>query len=102
MFDRKATPLALLLTALAASFTPARATDKQTVVYEFTNKANGSMPSGGLLADDSGNFYGVTSDGGITASGGKGAGAVYELSPNSAGGWTETVLYTFTGGADGA
>src|SRR5258708_6675635 len=93
---------ALAVAALTASFTPAWATDKQIVVYEFTDKANGSMPSGGLLADASGNFYGVTYDGGTTASGGKGAGAVYELSPNSSGGWTETVLYTFTGGADGA
>jgi len=33
---------------------------------------------------------------------GKARGAVYELSPNSFCGWTETVLYTFTGGADGA
>ena len=30
-----------------------------------------------------------------------GSGAVFELTPNSDGSWTETVLYSFTGGTDG-
>jgi hypothetical protein len=31
-----------------------------------------------------------------------GCGVVFKLSPKSTGGWKETVLHTFTGGADGA
>lgn len=63
----------------------------------FTNDAAG--PSSGVLADAQGNLYGTTVAGGTS-----GNGAVYELSPPSQGGanWTEKVLYSFSGGADGA
>jgi len=59
---------------------------------------NGSTPSGGLLGllDDyslNGEFVGVTSTGGAN-----GMGTIYEVSASGA----QTVLYSFTGGADGA
>jgi len=40
--------------------------------------------------------------GGNTGCGGNGCGTVFELSRNADGTWSETVLYTFTGGADGS
>lgn len=43
----------------------------------------------GLTMDGSGNLYGTTNS------------TVFELSPNGNGGWTATVLYTFTGVPDG-
>jgi len=78
---------------------------KETVLYTFTGGADGSSPIGGLTLDSSGNLYGVTLEGGNTNSVCtfvlSGCGVVFELSPNSSGGWTETVLHTFSGGTDG-
>jgi uncharacterized repeat protein (TIGR03803 family) len=48
-----------------------------------------------LLLDESGNIYGTTH-----CDGDYNAGTIYKLAP-SAGGWTYTLLYTFTGGSDG-
>jgi hypothetical protein len=58
-------------------------------------------PDAGFVADSSGNLYSTAADGGKDLTNN---GAVYELSPPSGGGtdWTETVLYSFTGGKDGA
>ena len=48
------------------------------------------------MRDPAGNLYGSTALGGAN-----GRGTVYKLTPGS-GGWTESVLYSFAGGADGA
>jgi uncharacterized repeat protein (TIGR03803 family) len=72
----------------------------ETVLYNFAGAAtDGAKPTGGLLQDGSGNFYGTTSTGGILhcGRGGSGCGTVFKL--DSAG--TESVLYAFTGGDDG-
>jgi uncharacterized repeat protein (TIGR03803 family) len=84
----------------------ASATDTQTVLYNFqgihTKKADGANPEGGVIADSAGNLYGTTNVGGACSFDTRqGCGIVYELS-NSGGTWSETILYTFTGGADGA
>jgi uncharacterized repeat protein (TIGR03803 family) len=49
-----------------------------------------------LILDQSGNLYGTTSFGGNEACQ-PGCGTVFELSPNSDGTWTETVLHSFSG-----
>jgi uncharacterized repeat protein (TIGR03803 family) len=70
----------------------------ETVVYSFCameNCADGGGPSSGVIFDQQGNLYGVAGGGALDH------GVVYELSPASDGQWTETVLYNFTGGADG-
>jgi len=67
----------------------------ETVLYRFTGGNDGRNPWAGVVFDQSGNLYGATSNGGSA-----GAGVVYELMP-SHGGWTDQVLYTFTGGQDG-
>jgi uncharacterized repeat protein (TIGR03803 family) len=57
------------------------------------------MPGGGLIEDTKGNLYGSTSAGGdIYCQSPNGCGVVFKL--GSAG--KETVLYSFTGGSDGA
>jgi uncharacterized repeat protein (TIGR03803 family) len=47
------------------------------------------------LFDSQGNLYGTTANGGSGQCGGTGCGTVFELSPQSGGGWAETVLYAF-------
>jgi uncharacterized repeat protein (TIGR03803 family) len=67
-----------------------------TVLYRFTGGADGGNPFSGVIEDSTGNLYGTTRDGGLTNCTG-GCGVVYKLDPSG----QETVLYSFTGGADG-
>jgi uncharacterized repeat protein (TIGR03803 family) len=67
----------------------------QKVLYAFTGGLDGNSPYAGVIFDPAGNLYGVTQAGGLY-----GKGTVFQLTP-SGGGWTETVLYNFTGGPDG-
>lgn len=78
------------------------ATPKTAILYNFKGTPGGAFPSGDLITDTSGNLYG-TSRGGPFSCSGFGCGTVFELiAPASQGGaWTEQVLYSFTGGADG-
>lgn len=64
--------------------------------YKFRGGVDGSLPESGLVSDGAGNFYGTTSEGGRNSSG-----AVLEFSLGAGGNWTKTVIYNFTGGADG-
>jgi uncharacterized repeat protein (TIGR03803 family) len=69
----------------------------QKVLYSFTGGIDGSVPFSGLVFDHAGNLYGTTEFGGAF-----GLGVVFRLSPSPTGAWTQTVLYSFTGGSDGA
>jgi uncharacterized repeat protein (TIGR03803 family) len=71
----------------------------ETVMYNFTGGKDGSGPGGALVFDSAGNLYGTTPDAGNRQCG---CGVVYQISPVRGGGWKQTVLHTFTGGADGA
>jgi uncharacterized repeat protein (TIGR03803 family) len=63
-----------------------------TVLYAFQGGTDATDPSGNLILDESGNLYG-------TASGGEyGYGAIFKVDATG----KETVLYSFTGGDDGA
>jgi uncharacterized repeat protein (TIGR03803 family) len=66
----------------------------ETVLYSFTGGADGGLPQAGLIMDKKGSLYGTTEGGGNPAYNG---GTVFELAPDG----TETVLYSFTVGADG-
>jgi uncharacterized repeat protein (TIGR03803 family) len=67
------------------------------VIYTFQGAADGGGPESSLIMDQSGKLYGTTSAYGTAR-----AGTVFVLSPNTGGGFTESVLYTFSGGSDGA
>jgi uncharacterized repeat protein (TIGR03803 family) len=82
--------------ALAASAAAANA--KLNVLFRFAGGTSGANPVGPLISDAAGNLYGVTQTGGVAK-----VGLIFELSPpaKKGGRWTETVLYSFTGKADG-
>jgi hypothetical protein len=53
----------------------------------------GNHPLAGLIFDQAGNLYSTTANGGLGCA--YGYGLVFELTPNSNGGWSETVLQDF-------
>ena len=59
---------------------------------DFTGGADGKYPNDGLISDAEGNLYGTTGMGGTF-----GQGVVFKITPAG----VETMLYSFTGGADG-
>ena len=65
----------------------------ETVVHSFGSGTDGSSPDAGLIADTAGNFYGTTPLGGDF-----GFGTVFKIDRTGA----ERVVYSFTGGVDGA
>jgi uncharacterized repeat protein (TIGR03803 family) len=77
------------------------ATGAETVLHTFTGAPDGSDPTAGLARDSQGNLYGTTSLGGLFE-----FGTVFELSPTGLNppspAYNLTILYNFTGGADGA
>jgi uncharacterized repeat protein (TIGR03803 family) len=68
------------------------AAGNETVLHDFSGGDDGGYPYGGVILDSEGNLYGTASGGGAA-----GAGVVFELSPTG----SETMLYSFTGNADG-
>jgi len=75
------------------------AASKFKTLYQFTGGTDGGFPWDTLIFDQAGNLYGTT--GGAEQSPGPTPGNIFELTPNADGTWTESVLYTFTGGTDG-
>ncbi len=64
------------------------------VLYNFKGNANGGdagNPYSALVMDAAGNLYGTTVNGGF-----RNVGTVFELSPQSGGVWSETIVHTFT------
>jgi uncharacterized repeat protein (TIGR03803 family) len=67
----------------------------ETVLYSFQGGNDAATPNSSLSFDAAGNLYG-------TAGGGaNNQGTIFELTPAGGGRWTESLLHTFTGGADG-
>ena len=64
----------------------------KSVLYTFTGGADGGGPTGVLMRDSAGNLYGATSGGGSA-----GGGVVFKVDTTG----LESVVYNFTGGADG-
>ena len=65
----------------------------ELVLHALAGGSDGSTPAGPLVFDAGGNLYGTTEQGGSDD-----AGTVFRVTPDGA----ETVLYSFTGGTDGA
>ena len=62
-------------------------------LHAFQSGNDGDGPFGGVILDSAGNLYGTTGGGGEA-----GYGTVFKIAPDG----TETILYAFQGGADGA
>jgi uncharacterized repeat protein (TIGR03803 family) len=77
------------------------ATEKVLSGFDGTN---GAHPLGNMIFDAAGNLYGVAQEGGNDTVNCyfDSCGTVFEMSKNSNGGWTITVVHEFTGGADGS
>jgi uncharacterized repeat protein (TIGR03803 family) len=88
--------ITLAVLSLAGS---ALAAPVETVLYSFTGGSNdGLEPVAGLIADNQGALCGTTQGGGPLN-----AGTVFKLTPREGQtAWTETVLYSFKIGSDGA
>ena len=78
-------------------------------LYSFQGGDDGSGPLSRVIPDPDGLLYGTTyGGGGPGCTGTGGCGTVYSVTPvtrvcsNVFCGWTETVLYRFSGGSDGA
>lgn len=98
---RAALAFPVLSALLLIAALPAQA-QTETVLYNFTGGADGSVAAG-ITSDGAGNFYGSTVLGGSCPGwNDSGCGVVYELSPNGNGGWNQTVLHTFSAPPDGA
>ena len=67
-----------------------------TTLYAFKDQPDGALPYGGVISDKAGNLYGTTYYAGVHD-----LGTVYKLTHGN-GTWTESVLYSFKGGTDGA
>jgi len=78
----------------------ARAQASEATIYTFKGGTDGAWPFGALVADVKGALYGTTMSGGSFNN----YGTVFKLTPpaSSGGHWTESVLYAFYGGPDGA
>lgn len=74
------------------------------VLYRFTRGSDGGYPNAALIIDKTGNLYGTTAEGGNFSFCGAGCGTVFQVTPPTKQGdpWTETTLYSFTDGRDGA
>lgn len=72
------------------------AAQTETVLYNFNdNGTDGFNPTGSIVFDARGNLYGTTALGGAYN-----AGIVYKLTPQTGGGWTESILHNFGNGTD--
>ena len=70
-----------------------------TLLHVFTGgSGDGAHPTADLMADAQGNLYGTTLQGGGTFCKYYGCGTVFRLATDG----TESLLYAFTGGSDGA
>src|SRR5579871_3234130 len=85
-------PLGVVLVAITGLPLWASAQITESVLHSFATPPKGSIPWAPLVRDSAGNLYGTASSGGALDSG-----VVFKVTPSG----QETVLYSFTGGADG-
>jgi uncharacterized repeat protein (TIGR03803 family) len=79
-----------------------RAAWTENILHSFCSPGSfvdGSYPYGGLVFDSSGNLYGTAAEGGTGACS---CGIAFELSRQTGGTWSETVLHDFGNSGDGA
>jgi uncharacterized repeat protein (TIGR03803 family) len=65
----------------------------ETVLHSFGGSSDGNFPVfSGVTFDSSGNLFGTLEMGGAN-----GEGAVFKMTPESGGGWSESIYYSFSG-----
>jgi uncharacterized repeat protein (TIGR03803 family) len=89
---RLTTAGAVLALAITAIFSSAHA-QTLTTLHSFTGTPDGAFPAQANLLDVKGTLYGTTGSGGVY-----GYGTIFKITSSG----KESVLYSFTGGADGA
>jgi len=85
---------AFLLT-LVCGFSPSSQAQTYSLIHSFSGGADGANPYAGITIDGAGNLEGTATGGGL------GYGTVFKLKYSQSG-YSFGVLYTFTGGSDGA
>ncbi|HEX4158731.1 MAG TPA: choice-of-anchor tandem repeat GloVer-containing protein [Rhizomicrobium sp.] len=93
--------LAGLCCLLLAPLTTGPAAGAEKTLHAFRGGSDGREPAAQLIEDADGTLYGTTGSGGGGTgcdNGNAGCGTVFKLTPQG----TETVLYAFRGGSDGA
>jgi len=95
----RAATVALMIVFVTFMLIPgARAASKFQILHNFTEGDDGGEPHAGLIFDSAGNLYGTTFYGGTynqsCPNGDHRCGAVFKLTPNPDGSWTETVLFS--------
>jgi|HubBroStandDraft_5_1064220.scaffolds.fasta_scaffold02516_6 hypothetical protein len=85
------------------------AAQQEAILYSFHGGNDGASPAAGVITDGKGHLFGTTLEGGGSLACGRddgeviGCGTVFELgAPLVNGHATETILYAFPGGANGA
>jgi hypothetical protein len=71
----------------------------ETTLHLFSAAFDGVTPAAGLIMDSAGNLYGTTRLG--SSNPGISYGLVFKLSPDKNSVYTESIVYSFTGGSDG-
>ena len=88
---------AVTLLAMTMVLTTASWAGNQASLYTFCTQpvcTDGAYPYAGMIFDSAGNLYGTTQDGGPDL----GGGTVFQIKHSSSG-WTQSVIYAFTGEA---
>jgi uncharacterized repeat protein (TIGR03803 family) len=67
--------------------------ESEPFAFPSATLISGMQPTGSLLRDGAGNLYGATTFGGSG-----GWGVIYKLTPSAGGGYSESILYSFSGG----
>jgi uncharacterized repeat protein (TIGR03803 family) len=75
---------------------PSSGSFNEKVLYSFKGGSDGANPQASLAIGSTGVLYGTTFQGGTP-----GWGTVFQLIPAKGGVWTESLIYSFTGLADG-
>ncbi len=91
-FFHSANRILVICAAMALLATAAWAASATKLIYSFAGSGDGEYTDTELVMDSAGNLYGTSVQGGIY-----GGGTVFQVTPAG----VHTVLYDFTGGADG-